>query len=202
MNNKFDKTQVKELTNKDYKIEADKVIIKGNKQKGLVVFYYYWCGYCNMIAPDLIKLANKKDVSVYAIHGENPKNKKVFQKLEIQGVPHIRLVKSNGVISDIFQGNRTTEDFYKFIKTQKGGCSTYGGKNKLKTKGYKKQKVKEASTLDVKYSGPKPKKSQKKSPKKSSKKSPKKSSKKSPKKSSKKSSNQSYFFDFLSQIGL
>lgn len=141
MNNKFDKTKVKELTNKDYKIENDTVTIKKNKQKGLVVFYYHWCGYCNIIAPDLIKLANKKDISVYAIHGENPKNKKVFEKLEIQGVPHIRLVKSNGVISDVFQGNRTTEDFYKFIKTQRGGYSTCGGKNKLKkTKGYKKQK--------------------------------------------------------------
>lgn len=132
MNNKFDKTPVKELTNKDYSIEGDKITIKKNKNKGLVVFYFYWCGYCKIIAPELIKLAKQKDISVYAIHGENPKNQAAFDKLQIQGVPHIRLVKSNGVISDVFQGDRTKDELEKFVKTQRGGCSTCGGKNKIK----------------------------------------------------------------------
>lgn len=139
MNNKFDNTSVKELTNKDYTIDGDTIKIKGNKNKGLVVFYYYWCGYCNIVAPELIKLGNKKGISVYAIHGENPKNQVAFDKLQIQGVPHIRLVKSNGIISDVFQGDRTENELEKFIKTQRGGCSTCGGKNKIKkSKEYKR----------------------------------------------------------------
>ena len=121
MNNKFDNTKVKELTNKDYEIKNGKIKIKNNKKKGLVVFYYYWCGYCNLIAPELIKLSEKNDINVYAIHGENPKNKKAFETLNIQGVPHIRKITKTGIISNIFNGERNVENFYNFI--QKGGSS-------------------------------------------------------------------------------
>lgn len=120
MNNKFDNTKVKELDNSEYKINKKSIKINTkNKNPGIVIFYYYWCGYCNLIAPELLKLAEKKNLNIYAIHGENPLNKESFEFLKISGVPHIRFVKENGLISKQYMGNRTMKDLQEFIKKNK-----------------------------------------------------------------------------------
>jgi len=123
MNDKFKNTKVKELSDKDYDISKS-IKIKNNKNQGIVVFYYYWCGYCEMVKPELLKLAEKKNISVYAIHGDNAYNKKAFEFLAVQGVPHLRYVTKSGIISKQYTGQRKMEDLLKYIKTssaQKGG---------------------------------------------------------------------------------
>ena len=124
MNDKFKNTKVKELNDKDYDISKS-IKIKNNKNPGIVVFYYYWCGYCEMIKPELLKLAEKNNVNVYAIHGDNAYNKKAFEFLAVQGVPHLRYVTKSGLISKQYTGERKMEDLLKYIKTssvQKGGA--------------------------------------------------------------------------------
>ena len=74
----YTNTKVTELSSIDYKID-NKVFIMNNKKAGLVVFYNYWCGYCQMVKPEFIKLTKNKKYNFYAVHGENPLNKKIFQ---------------------------------------------------------------------------------------------------------------------------
>lgn len=118
MNDKFTNTKVKELNNNDYKINKKTIKIKDNNKPGIVVFYYYWCGYCQLISPELLKLADKKNINVYAIHGDNDYNQQAFKFLEIQGVPHIRFVSKSGNISKPFNGNRTMKELNNFIKKE------------------------------------------------------------------------------------
>lgn len=115
--NKYDNTKVKELDNDNYKINKKSIKINNNNKKpGIVVFYSLYCGYCNMIVPEILKLAEKKNINVYAIHSLNEKNNKIFEFLEIRGVPEIRFVKESGLISKSFIGNRTMKELYEFIK--------------------------------------------------------------------------------------
>ena len=114
-------TKVKELSKKDYKID-NKVIIMNNKKPGLVVFYNYWCGYCQMVKPEFIKLTKNKKYNFYAVHGENPSNKKIFQHFLIQGVPQIRYVNKNGKIGNIFNGERNVQGMLQALKQKGGNC--------------------------------------------------------------------------------
>ena len=125
MNDKFKNTKVKELTDKDYDISKS-IKIKNNKNPGIVVFYYYWCGYCQIIAPELLELAKKNNVNVYAIHGDNEYNKKAFEFLGIEGVPHLRYVTKSGIISKQYTGERKMNDLHKYIT--KSSSQTRGKK--------------------------------------------------------------------------
>ena len=118
----YTNTKVKELSPKKYKID-NKVIIKNNKKPGLVVFYNHWCGYCKMVKPEFIKLTKNKKYNFYAVHGENPLNKDIFQYFLILGVPQIRYVHKNGKIGDIFNGERNAQGMLQALKQkeQKGG---------------------------------------------------------------------------------
>lgn len=118
----YTNTKVKELSPKNYKID-NKVIIMNNKKPGLVVFYNHWCGYCKMVKPEFIKLTKNKKYNFYAVHGENPLNKEIFQYFLIQGVPQIRYVHKNGKIGDIFNGERNAQGMLQALKQkeQKGG---------------------------------------------------------------------------------
>jgi len=118
----YKNTKVKELSNKDYKID-DNVIIMNNKKSGLVVFYNYWCGYCQMVKPEFIKMTKNKKYNFYAVHGENPLNRKIFGHFLIQGVPQIRYVHKNGKIGDIYNGERNAQGMLQALngKQQTGG---------------------------------------------------------------------------------
>jgi thiol-disulfide isomerase/thioredoxin len=115
----YKNTNVKELSSNDYKI-TNNVIIKNNKKSGLVVFYNFWCGYCQMVKPIMINLTKNKKYNFYAVHGENPKNQKLFGFFQIQGVPQIRYVHKNGKIGDIYNGERTEQSMLQAL--MKGGC--------------------------------------------------------------------------------
>ena len=118
----YKNTKIKELSEKDYKIDK-KVIIMNNKKTGLVVFYNYWCGYCQMVKPEFIKLTKNKKYNFYAVHGENPLNRKIFEHFLIQGVPQIRYIYKNGKIGDIYNGERNAQSMLQALngKYQKGG---------------------------------------------------------------------------------
>jgi len=105
----YKNTTVKELSSKDYIIKNDVIIIKNNKA-GLVIFYNFWCGYCQLVKPEIIKLSKNDKYNFYAIHGENPTNHKLYEHFLIQGVPQIRYVHKNGKIGDIYNGERTEQN--------------------------------------------------------------------------------------------
>jgi|TARA_B100001971_G_scaffold125444_1_gene115511 thiol-disulfide isomerase/thioredoxin len=118
----YTNTKVKELSPENYQID-NKVIIMNNKKPGLVVFYHYWCGYCQMVKPEFIKLTKNKEYNFYAVHGSNPLNEKIFQHFLIQGVPQIRYVHKNGKIGDIYNGERNAQGMLQALsgKQQTGG---------------------------------------------------------------------------------
>ena len=125
--NKFKNTNVIELKYNDF----DKIInIKKSKcsaKPGIILFYYEWCGFCQMITPEIIKLAEKKNICVYALNGDKPNSKIIFNHYNINGVPYMLYVSASGKISkkNKYMGNRTVQDMYKFIKKYTkiyGGC--------------------------------------------------------------------------------
>ena len=128
----YKNTKVKELSNKDYKIDNKNAIIMNNNKSGLVIFYNYWCGYCQMVKPEFIKLTKNKKYNLYAVHGENPLNRKIFAHFLIQGVPQIRYVHKNGKIGDIYNGERNAQSMLQALngKHQKGGCINGGGERR------------------------------------------------------------------------
>jgi thiol-disulfide isomerase/thioredoxin len=119
----YKNTKVKELSNKNYKIGNKDAIIMNNNKSGLVIFYNYWCGYCSMVKPEFIKLTKNTKYNFYAVHGENPKNRKLFGFFQIQGVPQIRYVHKNGKIGDIYNGERNAQGMLQALsgKQQTGG---------------------------------------------------------------------------------
>ena len=128
----YKNTSVKELSAKDYIIKND-VVIKKNKKSGLVIFYNYWCGYCQLVKPIMIKLSENKNHNFYAIHGENPTNEELYKHFMIQGVPQIRYLHKNGKIGDIYNGERNAESMLMQL-TQKSGQKGGGVKRKSELK--------------------------------------------------------------------
>lgn len=128
----YKNTKVKELSNKDYKIDNKNAIIMNNNKSGLVIFYNYWCGYCQMVKPEFIKLTKNNKYNLYAVHGENPLNRKIFAHFLIQGVPQIRYIHKNGKIGDIYNGERNAQSMLQALngKHQKGGCINGGGERR------------------------------------------------------------------------
>ena len=127
----------KELSPKDFTSDGK---IKNGKQ-GLIFFSQDWCGYCKAAKPEFKKFAKMSGQTGYLADGE--KNKEVFEKLGIQGIPDIRRMDDNGNIGDKHDGaNRTAENFKKFANSISGGCGSCslikGGKKKKKSKSKKK----------------------------------------------------------------
>jgi thiol-disulfide isomerase/thioredoxin len=132
---KFANSKVVSLTDKNIN---NMTITKSKGKPGLLMCYFDWCGYCQMLAPTMKKLAEKSGITVYALEGS--KGEQTFAKIGIVGVPHLLFVKSNGKIdkSKVYKGDRTLGDLYKFIQKYSkitGGCGCTGGKS---TKAFKK----------------------------------------------------------------
>ena len=86
-----------------------------NGKKGLVVIYAEWCGYCQMLAPEWKKFAKESKYMVKAINADNGSNKKIVNKIGVQGFPTIKYVNSEGKIGETFSGERNIEEFEKYL---------------------------------------------------------------------------------------
>jgi len=115
---KFSNTPVKVLTVKDF--DSSLTAVKTPTPKpGLIVFYQEWCGYCQMVAPALIELAKNQSYSVYAVEGDFADNMKIFEKMQIQGVPNIHYISASGKIAKpTYMGARDILSFAKFINSK------------------------------------------------------------------------------------
>ena len=124
MPDKFANSKVKELKGKNLKVSGSSVSVKGNKKKGIVLFYYDWCGYCNLMAPEYKKLASKNSsLSIYAINGTDPTVMSAFKAFKIESVPALYMLSANGKInkSKQFFGERNMEEMKKFANAITGG---------------------------------------------------------------------------------
>ena len=144
----------KELSPKDFTSDGK---IKNGKQ-GLIFFSQSWCPYCVQAKPIFKKFAQMPGQTGYLADGE--KNKEVFQKLGIQGIPDIRRMDSNGNIGKKHEGERTPQEFKKFANSKSGGCGSCSYKGGAK----KKKKIRKHSGINkttgklkkgYKYSGKK-----------------------------------------------
>ena len=118
--NKFKKKM--ELTEKDFTKTKNKYICKKNNSKpSIVLFYQYWCGYCEMIKPVWLQLEKHINLnnkySIFSIHGSNATNSNIFDHYNIQGVPTIRYMNKKGVIDDNdYSGNHEVLDIIDYLK--------------------------------------------------------------------------------------
>ena len=111
----------KELSPSDFTNDGK---IKNGKQ-GLIFFSQSWCPYCVQAKPIFKKFANMSGQTGYLADGE--KNKEVFQKLGIQGIPDIRRMDSNGNIGKKYEGERTPTNFKNFANGKSGGKKQKAG---------------------------------------------------------------------------
>ena len=108
-----------EVTINDFKYDNGNFYLKNNKKKGLIVIYAPWCGYCNMLAPIWSKFAKeyKNEYTIKALNVENKRagNKKMAEQLGVQGFPTIKYIDESGKIGKTYEGDRSKEDFKKFL---------------------------------------------------------------------------------------
>lgn len=124
MPDKFAGSKVRELKGKNLTVSGSSITVKGNTKKGIVLFYYDWCGYCSMMAPEYKKLASgNSSIAVYAINGTCPTVGSAFKAFKIQSVPAIFMMSANGKINKAkqFFGERNAVEMKKFATAISGG---------------------------------------------------------------------------------
>lgn len=163
-----------------------------NKPEGLILIYASYCGYCTMVKPEWERFGKMmKGKHVYALQGDTDKNQMLLNSLSVQGVPDIRFVGPDGKIDSVkFSGDRTAEEFKKYLTMKKKKTTTKPKKKSTKpkkktTKSKKKSVAQKGGSSRPQKGGASKKKKvvKKKAPKKKpSKKAPKKKSVQSKKK--------------------
>lgn len=78
----------------------------------LVDFWAPWCVPCQMMAPVLESLASKFEgkMKVIKVDTDNPENRELAYKYQIQSIPNMKLFKKGEVVQD-FIGFRPEEVF-------------------------------------------------------------------------------------------
>ena len=118
--NIYDKySEVIELTNKDFIMKNNELILKNKNFKnvdGLIAFYAPWCGHCQNMRDMWSDLAIqfKFKFSIGAVNCENKKNVSLTMRANIEQYPTIKYVDSNGRLYNIDKLN-TKDDFIAFI---------------------------------------------------------------------------------------
>ncbi|AMD18557.1 HBL345Cp [Eremothecium sinecaudum] len=118
-----------ELTENDF----DKVVHQTN-YTSLVEFYAPWCGYCKKLKDPMLKMARKLDgfVQITAVNCEEPKNKRLCNKHQIQGFPTLMVfrppkieprlsnstAKESKHLSEIYTGARDRKSIGKFCASR------------------------------------------------------------------------------------
>lgn len=106
----------------------------------LVEFYAPWCGHCQQLKPEYLKLAKGLGdvVNVAAVNADEHKD--LAQRYAIQGFPTIKLMYADGsgkIKSIAYNGGRTSTDMATWAMTQanKIVMSRLGGKSSSKSGG-------------------------------------------------------------------
>jgi len=91
--------------------------IKG-KGKQLVLFYAPWCPHCKTMMADWDKFAADNKSSVKAIKVNSDEQPDLVKEYSVQGFPTILLLDASGKNIATYEGERTTQGFTEFVKTQ------------------------------------------------------------------------------------
>ena len=90
-----------------------------NSKPVFVMYYAEWCGHCKRTLPIFNKLIEEhpQGVEVMKIDAEDPSNKELLKKQNVQGFPTIRYYPSglNGEYKD-YEGERTHGGFMNYLK--------------------------------------------------------------------------------------
>ena len=73
-------------------------LINNTETPVLVDFYADWCGPCQMMAPELQKLANVLDGQLKVVKVNVDKNQAVSMKYQIQGIPALILFHKGNIL--------------------------------------------------------------------------------------------------------
>lgn len=81
---------------------------KGNGLPWIVEFYAPWCGHCQQLKPEYLKMAAKLKgiVNVGAIDCDNKANGGIAQQFGIRGFPTIKVITPDGKAHD-YNGARS-----------------------------------------------------------------------------------------------
>jgi thiol-disulfide isomerase/thioredoxin len=103
----------------DYKPSTGNFTLNNNGKKGLLLIYAPWCGFCQMLTPEWKKFyqKNKEKYIIKALNVENKNagNKRIVEKLNIQGFPTIKFIHTNGKIGENYSNERNIENFEKYL---------------------------------------------------------------------------------------
>lgn len=83
---------------------------------GLLFFGKSGCPWCQMATPAFETFSDMKGYTGYKIDAYN--NEHIFDLFEIQTVPDFRYVNRNGEVTTKYEGDRTADDFYSFVKRE------------------------------------------------------------------------------------
>ncbi|CAH2103869.1 unnamed protein product [Euphydryas editha] len=84
-----------------------------------VMFYATWCGHCSTVKPAYSRLATKlknENSNIKIVAVEAAENSKVSDFAGIQTLPTFKIYSSGKYLAD-YEGDRSTEDMYKFCKS-------------------------------------------------------------------------------------
>ena len=118
----------------------------------MLVFYAPWCGHCKQLIPKYEEAAKK-------LKAKNPKivlakmdaTENEVESVSIRGFPTIKFYPGNKKDKAPldYDGNRTTEDIIKFIKTNAYNTVVYEEEKKEEKTEEKKDEKKEEKTADL-----------------------------------------------------
>lgn len=81
-------------------------------------FYHKGCGHCTKIKPQFSEVAQKVSKEKIGALGavDATVHEKIAQEFDIKGFPTLKLFQKGSFKAD-YNGKRTVDDFYKFIKS-------------------------------------------------------------------------------------
>lgn len=119
MSNMFKGSVVKELNPSDYKNGS---FPKTKGKKGMVAIVAAWCGHCQRLKPEYIKVANVYGNSFPMYYIDAEKYSDFATKIGVQGFPTIKILDTNGVMYKDYSGERTQTAIMAFICKEASVC--------------------------------------------------------------------------------
>lgn len=69
-----------------------------NNKPTIIEFWAPWCENCKVMAPSLYQLEEKyhNDINFISLNGDNPQNYYIIEKMNVDAIPHIAFISSDG----------------------------------------------------------------------------------------------------------